>query len=199
MLSLALLAVASAASANIKGLSQIVTPDIQPFGWMAMVYQEQDARLGNPYQLQYDLGITPRFELAAFQGLRPGQANISAQYGLVQKKYFLVSTGFTNGGGSGGASPFLEAEWIKGKGALIAGVQRIQGAYYPVLGASWQLTPKITLMTDYIGGSSNYTTVGATYNLNNNLSVTSAMYVSNDSSHHMMPFVMATWNVKLWK
>src|SRR6266513_2753543 len=42
--------------ATTKGLSQIVTPDLEPEGDFSLSFQIQDKRIANPYQLQGELG-----------------------------------------------------------------------------------------------------------------------------------------------
>src|SRR5438067_8135235 len=44
--------------ATTKGLSQIVTPDLQPEGDLSLSLQIQDKRIANPYELQAELGLT---------------------------------------------------------------------------------------------------------------------------------------------
>src|SRR5438552_4471200 len=49
---------ASSSFATTKGLSQIVTPDLQEEGDLSLSLQIQDERIGNPYELQAELGLT---------------------------------------------------------------------------------------------------------------------------------------------
>jgi hypothetical protein len=56
-----------------KGLSQIVTPDLQPEGDLSLSFQIQDARIANPYELQAELGLTKWAEVAVFQGFKPNE------------------------------------------------------------------------------------------------------------------------------
>src|SRR5579862_9591466 len=105
------------AGATTKGLNQIVTPDIQPFGQLSISYQMQQANIGNPYQIQYEYGITPRFEAAVFQGLDPGIQYLATEYGIIQNPNWLLSTGFLGWSSRGDApQPFLEGGWNKGNG-----------------------------------------------------------------------------------
>ena len=114
-----------AAFATTKGLNQIVTPDIQPFGQLSISYQMQNAVIGNPYQIQYEYGFTKNLEAAVFQGMDPGELYGAAEYGIIQRPDFLLSTGFLGWSTRGDApQPFLEAGWMKAKGRLIAGIQR---------------------------------------------------------------------------
>ncbi|MDQ6939141.1 MAG: hypothetical protein M3119_03185, partial [Verrucomicrobiota bacterium] len=59
------------AAATTKGLSQIVTPDLQPEGDLSLSAQGQAARIANPYELQAELGLTSFAEVAVFQGFKP--------------------------------------------------------------------------------------------------------------------------------
>ncbi len=48
----------SSSFATTKGLSQIVTPDLQGEGDLSLSLQIQDKRIANPYQLQAEMGLT---------------------------------------------------------------------------------------------------------------------------------------------
>ena len=59
------------AKATTKGLSQIVTPDLQPAGDLSLSFQVQSLHIANPYELQGELGLTKFAEIAAFKGFEP--------------------------------------------------------------------------------------------------------------------------------
>jgi hypothetical protein len=63
----------AAAWATTKGLSQIVTPDVQPEGDLSLSFQWQSKQIANPYQFQSELGLTKWFEVAVFQGIQPNE------------------------------------------------------------------------------------------------------------------------------
>ena len=86
----------SLACATTKGLSQIVTPDLQAEGDFSLSLQFQDRKIGNPFQLQSELGLTNWLEVAVFQGLSPGETIFGAEVGLIQKLPWLVSVGVIN-------------------------------------------------------------------------------------------------------
>src|SRR5476649_2031576 len=88
---IALLAVETTA-ATTKGLSQIVTPDIQPEGELSLSAQLQANRIGNPYQLQAELGLTKWLEVAVFQGFSPDEQVLGSQLALVQHGPYLFTT-----------------------------------------------------------------------------------------------------------
>ena len=52
----AMLASGPRSFATTKGLSQIVTPDLEPQGDFSLSFQIQDKRIANPYQLQARAG-----------------------------------------------------------------------------------------------------------------------------------------------
>ena len=57
---------ASSSFATTKGLSQIVTPDLQDEGDLSLSLQIQDQRIANPYELQAEMGLTKWAEVAVF-------------------------------------------------------------------------------------------------------------------------------------
>ena len=48
----------SSARATTKGLSQIVTPELQGPGDLSLSFQAQSERIANPYELQAEMGLT---------------------------------------------------------------------------------------------------------------------------------------------
>src|SRR5262249_11847344 len=69
-----------------KGLSQIVTPDLQPEGDLSLSFQIQDKRIGNPYQLQTELGLTQWAEIAVFRGFQPDEWIFGTEIGLLTRE-----------------------------------------------------------------------------------------------------------------
>src|SRR4051812_31823245 len=60
--------VSASSFATTKGLSQIVTPELQSEGDLSLSLQIQDKRIANPYELQAEIGLTKWAEVAVFQG-----------------------------------------------------------------------------------------------------------------------------------
>jgi hypothetical protein len=84
------------AFATTKGLSEIITPDLEPEGDLSLSFQRQDSLIGNPYQLQAELGLTSWAEAAVFKGFQPNELIFGAEFGLLTKEPWLLSTGFAN-------------------------------------------------------------------------------------------------------
>src|SRR5262249_46298857 len=82
--------------ATTKGLSQIVTPDLEPQGDFSLTFQIQDKRIANPYQLQGELGLTDWGEVAVFRGFQPDEWIFGTEIGLLRKEPYLLSIGFIN-------------------------------------------------------------------------------------------------------
>ena len=128
-----LLAVNSLAAAptfaTTKGLNQIVTPDVQPFGILSVSFQQQDPSIANRYEVQAELGITRRFEVAAFQGYSPPEQVVNAEYALLQNgpnQPYLLSAGFFNWTTQGSApQPYVEGGYYKGNTQLMLGVASV--------------------------------------------------------------------------
>src|SRR5947208_7147197 len=79
--------------ATTKGLSQIVTPDLEPEGDFSLSFQLQDKRIANPYQLQGELGLTQWTEVAVFRGFQPDECILGTEIGLLRKDRYLLSIG----------------------------------------------------------------------------------------------------------
>jgi hypothetical protein len=185
--------------ATTKGLNQIVTPDIQPLGVLSVSFQAQHAAIGNSLQAQFELGITNRIEVALLQGLKPGHLTGGVEYGIVQKKSFLLSTGFLGPWTGNELQPFLEAGYLHGKNYFILGGIHQNDRTQALLGWSHRLNPQLQLAIDYQKGSDNFATVGFTYNFTRTLQINPALYVSNSSPHHVFGYAVLTWNVTAWK
>src|SRR5438046_6997297 len=82
--------------ATTKGLSQIVTPDLEPEGDFSLSFQLQDKRIANPYQLQGELGLTQWTEVAVFRGFQPDEWIFGTEIGLLRKVYCLILIGLVN-------------------------------------------------------------------------------------------------------
>jgi len=59
--------------ASTQGLNQIPTPDMPPEGDLSLSFQAQGQKLGNPYQVQAEMGLTEWFEIAVFKGFNPNE------------------------------------------------------------------------------------------------------------------------------
>src|SRR2546430_492996 len=93
---IASLATAVSSFATTKGLSQIVTPDLQPAGDLSLSFQAQSERIGNPYELQAELGLTKWGEVAVFKGFQPNELIFGTELGLLTKEPYLLSIGFVD-------------------------------------------------------------------------------------------------------
>jgi hypothetical protein len=195
----ALVMFASPAMATTKGLNQIVTPDIQPAGVLSISGQVQDARIANPEEVQIELGLTPRAEIAIFQGLQPREEILGAEIGLLQDGPHLLTAGAVNWSSrGGGAQPVLEYGCYAGPDHLIAGGIRAGRRVEGILGWSHQLTDALQLAADYQSGPGNSVTLGFTVNLSPTLQLNPAIYLANTRPHHAMGYVVLTWNHTLW-
>src|SRR2546430_14433131 len=95
-LAIAFWATPSLARATTKGLSQIVTPELQTEGDLSLSFQIQDKRIANPYELQAELGLTKWAEVAIFRGFDPDEWILGTEFGLLTKEPYLLSVGFVN-------------------------------------------------------------------------------------------------------
>lgn len=184
--------------ATALGLNQISTPDIQPLGVLAISGQFEHEALGNPQQLQLEIGLTRSFEVALFQGFSPFKPVFNAEYALVDTKPWLVSAGLLGTENATRYQPFLESGYYVGKGAVIAGIQRQEGNYVGVYGAYYQVTPWARIQTDYVSGHSSFATVGCTFTISPTVTFNPALYVSNSSPHKAFGYGVVSWQVKVW-
>lgn len=188
------------ASATIVGLNQIVTPEIQPAGILALSAQAQHTLIGNSQQLQLELGLTPRFEVAWFQGFTPGEGLFSTELNLVHDGPHLLTIGAVNWSTRGGEpQPVVEYGYYAARDNFIIGAIRANRRVALVAGYKHALLERLQFSADFQAGPASATTVGLTWNFTPALSINPALYRMNAAPHHLLGYVVLTWNVALWK
>lgn len=166
---------------------------------LSLSAQVQDARIGNPAQLQFELGLTRWAEIAFLQGLRPREEIFGAEVGLWQKGSHWLTAGAVNWSSlGGGAQPVLEYGYYASHDHLIGGVIRADGRVEGILGYSHQFTDSFQLAVDYQSGPGSALTFGLTISVRPDVQVNPAVYVANSRPHHAMGYVVCTWNFALW-
>jgi hypothetical protein len=194
-----LLGGAAGARATIVGLNQIVTPEIQPAGVLALSAQAQHAAIGNSQQIQFELGLTPRFELAWFQGLKPGEGFFATEFSLVQEGPHLLSVGLINWSTRGRPpQPVLEYGYYLANDHFVTGAIYANHETELLLGYRHQFSEKVQVAADFQSGRSNATTCGVVYNFTPTFCINPAVYWTNSHPHHLFGYVVLTWNLPLW-
>ena len=186
--------------ATTKGLSQIVTPDLQAPGDLSLSFQAQDKRIANPYELQAEMGLTPWAEIAVFQGLDPGDQIFGTELGLLTKEPYLLSIGFVNWSPRRHVDPqpFLELGYYTEHHKLIAGAIHAGYKNEAILGYAYDFNQTWRAQIDFQSGSENSTTFGFTCNLTRDFQVNPALYISNDSHHDIFGYIVFTYTFHLW-
>jgi hypothetical protein len=187
------------AFATTKGLSQIVTPDVQPLGDLSLSFQWQSEQIGNPYELQAELGITKFLEVAVFEGIKPAETIFATELSLINKGPYLLSTGFANWSTSGQApQPYLLNGYYTEHHKLIAGIQAVNNHIEAVLGYAYDITKQYRLQVDFQSGRSNFFTFGATWTPNDFVQINPAIYFSNERSGNVSGYVVFTFTKHLF-
>jgi hypothetical protein len=189
------------AAATTKGLSQIVTPDLQPEGDLSLSFQAQSERIANPYQLQAELGLTKWAEIAVFEGFKPNEVIMGAELGLIQKEPYLLSAGFVNWSPQRHVDPqpYLEAGYYLEHQKFIVGAMHVDYRNEVILGYAYDFNKTWRAQVDFQSGSGNSSTIGITCNITRDLQMNPALYVTNDSPHHVLGYVVFTYTFHLWK
>ena len=143
------------AFATTKGLSQIVTPDLQPAGQLSLSFQAQSKRIANPYQLQAELGLTSWLEGAVFQGLSPSEEIFGTLVGLVQRDPYLLTAGFINWSTRGERpQPFLEGGYFTEHDKFTAGPIEVHRRIEAMAGWAHDFNPTWRFQIDFQSGAS---------------------------------------------
>jgi hypothetical protein len=195
------LATAHASFATTKGLSQIVTPDVQQEGDLSLSFQAQGERIGNPYELQAELGLTKWAEIAVFKGFKPNELIFGTELGLLQREPYLLSVGFVNWSPHSHVDPqpFIEAGYYTEHNKLIVGATHVDYRNEVILGYAYDFNETWRAQVDFQSGSGNSSTIGFTCNLTRDLQVNPAIYVTNDSPHHVLGYVVLTYTFHVWR
>lgn len=188
------------AYATTKGLSQIVTPDLQPEGDLSLSLQVQDKRIGNPYELQAELGLTKWAEVAVFQGFKPNEEIIGTEFGLLRTEPCLLSIGFINWSPRSHVDPqpYIEAGYYTEHHKVIVGAIHAGYKNEAILGYAYDFNKHWRVQVDFQSGRENSSTLGFTWNITPDFQMNPAVYVTNDSRHNLMGYVVFTYTFHLW-
>jgi len=199
LLAFVLLAVHIEASATTKGLSQIVTPDVQDEGALSLSAQWQSVQIANPYQFQLELGLTKRLEVAVFQGFEPLETIFGAELALIQKEPYLLSVGMINWSTRGGRpQPFIEAGYYLEHAKFIAGAIQVDTRTEAVLGIAYDFNKRWRAQVDFQSGAQNFFTLGFTCNVTDNFQFNPAIYFSNNHPNVVSGYIVFTYTLPVW-
>ena len=194
-------AFATPAFATTKGLSQIVTPDLQDEGDLSLSLQIEDKRIANPYELQAEMGLTKWAEFAVFRGFKPGDWIFGTEFGLIQKEPYLLSVGFINWSPHLGVDPqpYLEAGYYTEHNKFIVGIIHADYKNEAILGYAYDFNKTWRAQIDFQSGSENSSTIGLTWNITPDFQMNPALYVNNGSEHDLFGYIVFTYTFHLWK
>jgi hypothetical protein len=189
-----------AARATTKGLSQIVTPDLQSPGDFSLSFQAQSERIANPFQLQGEIGLTNWAELAVFKGFKPNELIFGTEFGLIQKEPYLLSVGFVNWSPHSRVDPqpYIEAGYYTEHHKFIAGAIHAGYRNEAILGYAYDFNKQWRAQVDFQSGSGNSSTIGVTWNITPDFQTNPAIYITNDRPHEILGYVVFTYTFHLW-
>ena len=189
-----------AAHATTKGLSQIVTPDLQSPGDFSLSFQAQSQRIGNPFELQGELGLTNWAEVAVFKGFKPNELIFGTEFSLIQKEPYLLSVGFVNWSPHSHVDPqpYVEAGYYTEHHKFIAGAIHVGYRNEAILGYAYDFNKQWRAQVDFQSGSGNSSTLGVTWNITPDFQMNPAVYITNDRPHEVLGYVVFTYTFHLW-
>jgi hypothetical protein len=197
---IAILLSAPTSFATTKGLSQIVTPDLQGEGDLSLSLQIQDKRIANPYELQAELGLTKWAEVAVFRGFQPDDWIFGTEIGLLTKEPFLLSVGFVNWSPhlDVDPQPYIEAGYYTEHHKVIVGAIHAGYKNEAILGYAYDFNERWRVQVDWQSGSENSSTIGFTCNVTRDFQFNPALYFSNDDLSRLMGYIVFTYTFHLW-
>jgi hypothetical protein len=191
---------AQRSTATTKGLSQIVTPDLQDEGDLSLSFQAQSERIANPYELQAELGLTKWAEVAVFRGFKPDEWIFGTEFGLVQKEPYLLSVGFVNWSPhlDVDPQPYIEAGYYLEHHKFIVGAIHAGYKNEVILGYAYDFNKTWRAQVDFQSGAENSSTIGVTCNITRDFQVNPALYISNGAGHDLFGYIVFTYTFHLW-
>ncbi len=188
------------ANATTKGLSQIVTPDLQPAGDLSLSAQVQSKEIANPYEAQLEIGLTDFAEVAVFKGFDPNELIFGTEIGLLRKEPYLLSIGFVNWSPHSRVDPqpFIEAGYYTEHHKIIAGAIRAGNKNEAILGYAYDFNKSWRAQVDFQSGKENSATLGVTWNITTDFQVNPAIYFSNYHPERIKGYVVFTYTLHLW-
>jgi hypothetical protein len=194
------LTLVSTARATTKGLSQIVTPELQGEGDLSLSLQIQDKRIANPYELQAELGITKWAEASVFRGFQPDEWILATELGILTKEPYLLSVGFINWSPhlNVDPQPYIEAGYYTEHNKFIVGGIHAGYKNEVILGYAYDFNKTWRVQVDFQSGKENSSTIGFTYNLTRDFQFNPAIYFSNDDPRRIFAYIVFTYTFHLW-
>src|SRR5256885_6734759 len=155
------------ARATTKGLSQIVTPELQQEGDLSLSLQIQDKRIANPYELQAELGLTKWAEIAIFRGFDPDEWILGTEFGLLTKEPYLLSVGFVNWSPhlDIDPQPYIEAGYYTEHHKFIVGAIHAGYKNEAILGYAYDFNQTWRVQVDFQRGAAKLVNIGIIFNL----------------------------------
>src|SRR5437870_3868638 len=195
-----ILASAPSSLATTKGLSQIVTPDLQGEGDLSLSLQIQDKRIANPYELQAGLSLTKWAEEARFRGFQPDDWIFGTEIGLLAKEPYLLSVGFVNWSPhlNVDPQPYIEAGYYTEHHKIIVGAIHAGYKNEAILGYAYDFNKQWRVQVDFQSGRENSSTIGFTWNITPDFQVNPAIYFANYHPDRLMGYIVFTYTFHLW-
>ena len=195
-----LVALPDSARATTKGLSQIVTPDLQAEGDLSLSFQAQSERIANPYELQAEMGLTNWAEFAVFRGFKPDEWIFGTEFGLLRKEPFLLSVGFVNWSPhlDVDPQPYIEAGYYTEHNKFIVGAIHAGYKNEAILGYAYVFNQTWRVQVDFQSGAENSSTLGFTCNITRDFQMNPALYINNGPGHDLFGYVVFTYTFHLW-
>jgi hypothetical protein len=190
----------TSAFATTKGLSQIVTPDLQDPGDLSLSLQIQDKRIANPYELQAEMGLTKWAEFAIFRGFQPDDWIFGTEFGLLTKEPYLLSIGFVNWSPhlDVDPQPYIEAGYYTEHNKFIVGGIHAGYKNEAILGYAYDFNKTWRVQVDFQSGAENSSTIGFTWNITPDFQMNPAIYFANYHPERIMGYVVFTYTFQLW-
>jgi hypothetical protein len=187
-------------NATTKGLSQIVTPDLQKPGDFSLSFQAQAEQIANPYEIQAEFGLTKWAEIAVFKGFKPNELIFATELGLIQKEPYLLSIGFVNWSPHSHVDPqpFIEAGYCTEHHKFFGGAIHAGYRNEAIVGYAYDFNKTWRAQVDFQSGSGNSSTIGVTCNVTRDFQFNPAIYVTNDRPHDVLGYIVFTYTFHLW-
>ncbi|MFL6543260.1 MAG: hypothetical protein ACJ8I9_08840 [Chthoniobacterales bacterium] len=194
------LLIATRSYATTKGLSQIVTPDLEKPGDFSISAQWQSRSIANPYEAQAELGLTDFAEVAVFKGFDPDEVIFGTELGLLTKEPWLLSIGAINWSPHSHVDPqpFIEGGYYTEHHKMIVGAIHAGSKNEAILGYALDFNDRWRVQVDWQSGSENSSTIGFTWNITPDFQVNPAIYFPNYHPERIHGYIVFTYTFHVW-
>jgi hypothetical protein len=151
--------------------------------------------------VQLELGLFSWAQIAIFKGFKPNELIFNAEIGLSREEPWLLSIGMSNWSPHSHVDPqpFVIGGYYTRHDQFIAGATRVGSRHEALLGWIHNFNETWRAQINFQSGSGNAISLGFTCNLTRDLELSPGIFITNDSPHQVLGYVLLTYTFPIWQ